>query len=151
MARGFVYLAVVIDVASRRALAWKVAITLEACHATEILEQAFARFGVPEIINADQGSQFTANTFTEVVLSRGCKLSMDGRGAWRDNVFVERLWRTVKYEEVYLKAYESVSHAKESIEKHLNWYNESRPHSSLGKQTPNEAYTALLPAVKLAA
>ena len=151
MARGFVYLTVVIDVASRRALAWKVAITLEACHATEILEQAFARFGVPEIINTDQGSQFTANTFTEAVLSRSCKLSMDGRGAWRDNVFVERLWRTVKYEEVYLKAYESVSHAKESIEKHLNWYNESRPHSSLGKQTPNEAYTALLPAVKLAA
>jgi putative transposase len=151
MARGFVYLTVVIDVASRRALAWKVAITLEACHATEILEQAFARFGVPEIVNTDQGSQFTANTFTETVLNRGCKLSMDGRGAWRDNVFVERLWRTVKYEEVYLKAYESVSHAKESINRHLNWYNESRPHSSLGKQTPNEAYTALLPAVKLAA
>ena len=151
MARGFVYLTVVIDVASRRALAWKVAITLEACHATDILEQAFARFGVPEIINTDQGSQFTANTFTEVVLSRGCKLSMDGRGAWRDNVFVERLWRTVKYEEVYLKAYESVSNAKESIEKHLNLYNESRPYSSLGKQTPNEGYTALLPAVKLAA
>lgn len=151
MKRGFVYLTAVIDVASRRVLAHKVAITLEACHATEVLEQAFARFGVPEIVNTDQGSQFTATGFTEAVLTRGCRLSMDGRGSWRDNVFVERLWRTVKYEEVYLKAYESVSHAKESIARHLDWYNESRPHSSLGKQTPNEAYYALLPAVKLAA
>ena len=151
MAQGFVYLTAVIDVASRRALAWRVAITLEACHAVEVLEQAFARFGVPEIVNTDQGSQFTADDFTAAVLGRHCKLSMDGRGAWRDNVFVERLWRTVKYEEVYLHAYESASQARAGIDRHLNWYNAARPHSSLEKQTPNEAYTAMLPAFKLAA
>ena len=151
MAHGFVYLTAVIDVASRRALAWRVAITLEACHAVEVLEQAFARFGVPEIVNTDQGSQFTADDFTTAVLGRGCRLSMDGRGAWRDNVFVERLWRTVKYEEVYLHAYESASQARAGIDRHLNWYNAARPHSSLEKQTPNEAYAAMLPAFKLAA
>ncbi|MSQ20716.1 MAG: IS3 family transposase, partial [Betaproteobacteria bacterium] len=108
MARRFVYLTAVVDVASRRVLAHKVAITLEACHAKEIIEQAFARHGTPEIVNTDQGSQFTATEFTDAVLAKGCKLSMDGRGAWRDNVFVERLWRSVKYERVYLKAYDSV-------------------------------------------
>ena len=115
MARGFVYLTAVVDVASRRVLAHKVAITLEACHATEVIEQAFARYGTPEIVNTDQGSQFTAEEFTDVVLAKGCKLSMDGRGAWRDNVFVERLWRSVKYERVYLKAYDSVSAARADI------------------------------------
>jgi putative transposase len=116
MARGFVYLTAVVDVASRKVLAHKVAITLEACHAKEVIEQAFARFGVPEIVNTDQGSQFTAEEFTTaVVLAKGCKLSMDGRGAWRDNVFVERLWRSVKYERVYLKAYDSVSAARADI------------------------------------
>jgi putative transposase len=109
MARGFVYLTAVVDVASRRVLAHKVAITLEACHAKEIIEQAFARYGTPEIVNTDQGSQFTAEEFTDAVLKQRCKLSMDGRGAWRDNVFVERLWRSVKYERVYLKAYDGVS------------------------------------------
>ena len=98
MARGFVYLTAVVDVASRRVLAHKVAITLEACHAREIIEEAFARYGIPEIVNTDQGSQFTAEEFTSVVLATGCKLSMDGRGAWRDNVFVERVWRSVKGE-----------------------------------------------------
>ena len=104
MARGFVYLTAVVDVASRCVLAHKVAITLEATHAREVIEQALARYGTPEIVNTDQGSQFTATQFTDVVLAHGCKLSMDGRGAWRDNVFVERLWRSVKYERVYLKA-----------------------------------------------
>jgi putative transposase len=151
MAQGFVYLTAVVDIASRRALAWRVAITLEACHAVEALEQAFSRYGTPEIVNTDQGSQFTASEFTAAVLGRGCKLSMDGRGAWRDNVFVERLWRTVKYEEVYLYAYDSASAARAGIDRHLNWYNDERPHSSLDKQTPNEAYAALLPTVKLAA
>jgi putative transposase len=98
MARGFVYLTAVVDVASRMVLAHKVAITMEACHAKEVIEQAFTRFGVPEIVNTDQGSQFTAEEFTQAVLDGGCKLSMDGRGAWRDNVFIERLWRSVKYE-----------------------------------------------------
>ena len=100
MARGFVYLTAVVDVASRMVLAHKVAVTLEAIHATEVVEQAFARYGTPEIVNTDQGSQFTAEEFTHAVLSRGCRLSMDGKGAWRDNVFVERLWRTIKYERV---------------------------------------------------
>ena len=106
MAKGFVYLTAVVDVASRKVLAHKVAITLEAVHAKEIIQEAFKRYGTPEIVNTDQGSQFTAEEFTQTVLVQGCKLSMDGRGAWRDNVFVERLWRSVKYERVYLKAYE---------------------------------------------
>ena len=151
MARGFVYLTAVVDVASRRVLAHKVAITLEACHAREVIEQAFARHGVPEIVNTDQGSQFTATEFTEAVLGRGCKLSMDGRGAWRDNVFVERLWRSVKYERVYLKAYDSVSAARADIADYLDWYNVHRVHSCLGNLTPEEKYMAALPQLKLAA
>jgi len=151
MARGFVYLTAVVDVASRRVLAHQVAITLEAIHAKEVIEQAFARYGVPEIVNTDQGSQFTAVEFTDVVLARGCKLSMDGRGAWRDNVFVERLWRSVKYERVYLKAYDSVSAARADIADYMNWYNECRPHSKLDRLTPDEKYWAALPQLKLAA
>jgi putative transposase len=151
MARGFVYLTAVVDVASRKVLAHKVAITLEAVHAKEVIEQAFARYGAPEIVNTDQGSQFTAVEFTDAVLARGCKLSMDGRGAWRDNVFVERLWRSVKYERVYLKAYDSVSAAREDIADYLNWYNTHRPHSSLERLTPNEKYLAALPALQQAA
>ena len=131
MARGFVYLTAVVDVASRRVLAHKVAITLEACHAREVIEQAFARWGTPEIVNTDQGSQFTATEFTDTVLEQGCQLSMDGRGAWRDNVFVERLWRSVKYERVYLKAYDSVSAARADIADYIAWYNAARAHSSL--------------------
>jgi len=151
MARGFVYLTAVVDVASRKVLAHKVAITLEACHAREVIEQAFARYGTPEIVNTDQGSQFTAEEFTRVVLDQGCKLSMDGRGAWRDNVFVERLWRSVKYERVYLKAYDSVSAARADIADYLAWYNTHRSHSSLGRITPDEQYLAALPPMHLAA
>ena len=151
MARGFVYLTAVVDVASRCVLGHKVAITLEAIHAREVIEQAFARYGAPEIVNTDQGSQFTAVEFTEVVLARGCKLSMDGRGAWRDNVFVERLWRSVKYERVYLKAYDSVSAARADIADYLDWYNTYRPHSSLDRVTPHEKYLAVLPQMKVAA
>jgi putative transposase len=151
MARGFVYLTAVVDVVSRRVLAHKVAITLEAVHAKEVIEQAFARYGVPEIVNTDQGSQFTAPAFTEVVLAKGCRLSMDGRGAWRDNVFVERLWRSVKYERVYLKAYDSVSAARADIADYLDWYNSERGHSSLERLTPQEKYVASLPKLALAA
>ena len=151
MARGFVYLTAVVDVASRCVLAHKVAITLEACHAKEVIEQAFARYGAPGIVNTDQGSQFTAEEFTSVVLAKGCKLSMDGRGAWRDNVFVERLWRSVKYERVYLKAYDSVSAARIDIAEYLDWYNAHRSHSSLERLTPNEKYLAALPPMALAA
>ena len=151
MARGFVYLTAVVDVASRRVLAHKVAITLEACHAREVIEQAFARWGTPEIVNTDQGSQFTATEFTDVVLAQGCQLSMDGRGAWRDNVFVERLWRSVKYERVYLKAYDGVSAARADIADYMGWYNAARAHSRLSDLTPDEHYFAHLPALALAA
>jgi putative transposase len=142
MARGFVYLTAVVDVASRRVLAHRAAITLEAIHANEVIEQALAKYGVPEIVNTDQGSQFTAEEFTRVVLDAGCKLSMDGRGTWRDNVFVERLWRSVKYERVYLKAYDCVSAARVNIAEYLAWYNTQRPHSSIERLTPDEAYFA---------
>ena len=151
MARGFVYLTAVVDVASRRVLAHRVAITLEAIHAKEVIEQALARWGTPEIVNTDQGSQFTAEEFTSVVLGAGCKLSMDGRGAWRDNVFVERLWRSVKYERVYLKAYDSVSVARSDIAEYLTWYNARRAHSRLERRTPDEKYFTGLPHMKLAA
>jgi len=151
MARGFVYLTAVVDVASRRVLAHKVAITLEACHAREVIEQAFARWGTPEIVNTDQGSQFTATEFTDAVLEQGCQLSMDGRGAWRDNVFVERLWRSVKYERVYLKAYDSVSAARADISDYITWYNAGRAHSSLADATPDEHYFAQLPTLAMAA
>ena len=127
------------------------AITLEAVHAREVIEQAFARYGVPEIVNTDQGSQFTAEEFTHVVLAKGCMLSMDGRGAWRDNVFVERLWRSVKYERVYLKAYDGVSAARADIADYFDWYNTSRPHSSLDRLTPVEKYLAALPQLQQAA
>ena len=150
MARGFVYLIAVVDVASRKVLAHKVAITSEAIHAKEVIEQAIARYGSPEIVNTDQGSQFTAEEFTDVVLGKGCKLSMDGRGAWRDNVFVERLWRSVKFERVYLKAYDSVSAARADIADYMGWYNAHRSHSSLDKLTPDEKYLAALPPMKKA-
>ena len=151
MAKGFVYLTAVVDWASRRVLAAKVAITLEACHAVEVLQEAFNRHGKPEIVNTDQGSQFTAQEFVQAVKNQGCNLSMDGRGAWRDNVFVERLWKSVKYERVYLHAYDTVAEARRSIMQYVDWYNQSRPHSSLGKKTPDEAYAVMLPTVELAA
>ena len=151
MARGFVYLTAVVYVASRRVLAHKVAIALQACHATEVIEQAFARYGIPEIVNTDQGSQFTAEEFTCVVLAKGCKLSMDGRGAWRDNVFVERLWRSVKYERVYLKVYDGVNAARSDIADYMDWYNTHLPHSKIERLTPEEKYLATLPPLKLAA
>ncbi len=151
MARGFVYLTAVVDWASRKILTYRVAITLEAIHAVEALEEAFAKYGQPEIVNTDQGSQFTASAFTDAVLDRDIKLSMDGKGAWRDNVFVERVWRSIKYEEVYLKAYDSVSQARRSIGDYITLYNQRRPHSKLDDQTPDEAYFATLPAIKSAA
>ena len=140
MARGFVYLAAVIDVFSRRVLSHRVSITLEAEFCIEALREALAKHGGPEIFNTDQGSQFTSIDFTGLLLEHGVSISMDGKGAWRDNVFVERLWRSVKYEEVYLRAYDSVSEARASIARYLAFYNERRPHSALDRQTPDEAY-----------
>jgi hypothetical protein len=140
-----------VDWASRKVLAAKVAITLETCHAVDVLQEAFTRYGKPEMVNTDQGSQFSAQEFVHAVKEQGCKFSMDGRGAWRDNVFVERLWKSVKYERVYLHAYDSVIEARQSIMPYMDWYNHSRPHSSLDKQTPHEAYAVMLPTGKLAA
>jgi putative transposase len=140
MARGFVYLAVVLDWFSRRVLSWRVSITMEAAFCVETLEDALARHGKPDIFNTDQGSQFTGSAFTGMLANNGIAISMDGKGAWRDNVFVERLWRSVKYEEVYLRAYDSVSDARASIARYLDFYNGRRPHSSLDGMTPDRAY-----------
>jgi putative transposase len=150
MARGFVYLAVVLDWATRRVLSWRVSITMEAVFCVETLEDALARHGRPDIFNTDQGSQFTSAAFTGVLASNGIAISMDGKGAWRDNVFVERLWRSVKYEEVYLRAYETVGEARASIGRYLDFYNGRRPHSSLDDRTPDQAYFNSLP-LRLAA
>src|SRR5271156_6832155 len=145
MARGFVYLAVVLDWATRRVLSWRLSITMEAAFCVETLEDALARHGRPEIFNTDQGPQFTG-----VLASHGIAISMDGKGAWRDNVFVERLWKSVKYEEVYLHAYESVAEARHSIGRYLDFYNGRRPHSSLDELTPDQAYFNL-PSLRAAA
>jgi putative transposase len=151
MARGFVYLAAVVDWASRRVLAHRVSISMDADFCREALEEALARYGCPEIFNTDQGSQFTASSFTDILDKRGIHISMDGKGAWRDNVFVERLWRSVKYEEVYLHAYDSVSAARAGLARYLAFYNARRPHSSLDGSTPDEFYFASLPANRKAA
>jgi putative transposase len=140
MKRGFVYLAAVIDWFTRRVLAWRVSITMEVDFCLEAVEEAMARHGKPDIFNTDQGSQFTSAAFTGLLADNGIRISMDGKGAWRDNVFVERLWRSVKYEEVYLRAYDSVAAARASIGRYLDFYNRKRPHSSLGARTPDQAY-----------
>jgi len=140
MKRGFVYLAAVIDWHTRRVLAWRVSITMEVDFCIEAVDEAIARHGKPEIFNTDQGSQFTSAAFTGLLADNAIRISMDGKGAWRDNVFVERLWRSVKYEEVYLKAYDSVAEARASIGRYLDFYNRKRPHSSLGARTPDQAY-----------
>jgi putative transposase len=143
MARGFVSLAAVVDWFSRRVLSWRVSITLEAAFCAEALEEALARHGRPEIFNTDQGSQFTSHDFTGVLLKAGIAISMDGKGSWRDNVVVERLWRSIKDEEV--RAYDTVSDARASIARYLAFYNGHRPHSSLDRQTPDQAYFSRLP------
>ena len=150
MARGFVYLAAVLDWASRRVLSWRLSITMEASFCVEALEEALAKYGKPEIFNTDQGSQFTGAAFTGVLAANDIKISMDGKGAWRDNVFVERLWRSIKYEEVYLRAYDSVGEARQSIGRYLDFYNGRRPHSSLDGMTPDQAYFTELP-IRMAA
>ena len=150
MARGFVYLTAVVDWFSRRVLTWRLSITMEAAFCIEALEEALVKYGKPEIFNTDQGSQFTSASFTGVLLKAGIAISMDGKGSWRDNVFVERLWRSVKYEEVYLKAYDTVSQARASIGGYLHFYNTRRPHSSLERQTPDQAYFNRLPQIAAA-
>ena len=140
MAHGFVYLTAVIDWASRRVLAHRVAITMEAEHAVAALEEAFAKYGLPEIVNTDQGSQFTSTVFTDAVLSRGIALSMDGKGSWRDNVFIERLWRSVKYENIYLRAYETGTQLRRGLTEYFAFYIVRRTHQALDYQTPDDVY-----------
>ena len=147
MKRGFVYLAAVIDWHTGQVLAWRVSISMEVDFCPEAVEEpaleaaleAMARHGKPEIFNTDQGSKLTSSAFTGLLAANGIRISMDGRGAWRDNVFVERLWRSVKYEEVYPRAYDSVAEARACIGRYLDFYNRKRPHSSLGARTPDQA------------
>jgi putative transposase len=145
MARGFVYLAAVVDWFSRRVLAWRLSITLEVEFCIEAVEEALVWHGAPEIFNTDQGSQFTSVAFTGLLQANGIAISMDGKAAWRDNVFVERLWRSVKYEEVYLHAYVSVAEARAGLGRYLSFYNGVRPHSSLGARTPDQTYFTQAP------
>jgi putative transposase len=145
MARGFIYLAAVVDWFSRRVLAWRLSITMEASFCIEAVEEALSKNEKPEIFNTDQGSQFTSDDFTGLLRKNGIDISMDGKGRWRDNVFVERIWKSIKYEEVYLHAYETVQEARTSIGKYLEFYNSTRPHSSLDGFTPDQVYFNRLP------
>jgi putative transposase len=140
MARGFVYLAAVIDWFSRRVLAWRLSITMDTSFCIEALEEAIEKHGRPEIFNTDQGAQFTSEAFTGRLKKEGIRISMDGKGRWADNVFVERLWRSLKYEHVYLHAYQSVAEARMKIGRYFEFYNSQRPHSSLGALTPDQVY-----------
>ena len=150
MARGFVYLVAVMDWYSRKVLSWRVSITMDVHFCIEALEEAIARYGVPEIVNTDQGSQFTSLAFTSLLNEHGIRISMDGKGAWRDNVFIERLWRSVKYEEVYLHAYDTVSDSRTGLGRYFDLYNCRRPHSSLGRRTPDDVYFSQLPLTQAA-
>jgi putative transposase len=140
MKRGFVFLVAILDWATRKVLAHRVSISMTTDFCIEALEEAITRYGPPEIFNSDQGSQFTSAEFTQVLGDHDVKISMDGKGRWVDNVFVERLWKSVKYEHVYLHAYDSVSEAKQQLASYFEFYNTARPHSSLGGQTPDTAY-----------
>ena len=145
MRRGFVYLAAVLDWATRRVLAWRLSNSMTADFCLDALEAAIRDYGLPEILNTDQGSQFTGTAFVGLVQAHSIQLSMDGKGPWRDNLFVERLWKSVKYEEVYLHAYDSVAEARGSLARYFTFYNQGRPHSALDGQTPGMVYSAPLP------
>ncbi len=150
MAKGFAYLVAIIDLYSRKVMSWRLSNTMDASFCIEALEDAIQRFGPPEIFNSDQGSQFTSDAFTSVLKAHGVKISMDGKGRWVDNVFIERLWRSVKYEEVYLKAYQTMKEARQNLISYFTFYNQTRFHQNLDYQTPDMAYYGK-PEVKLAA
>lgn len=150
MARGFSYLTAVMDWASRKVLSFRLSNTLDTSLCTEALEEAIERYGCPDIFNTDQGSQFTSEDFTHALSSRNIKISMDGRGRWIDNIFIERLWRSVKYEEVYLKAYESLSEARRGLGDYFEFYNKKRRHQGLDYRTPDEVYWDTLPGIPVA-
>jgi len=140
MAKGFMYLVAIMDWHSRRVLSWRVSNTLDTDFCIEALEEALQRFGAPEIFNTDQGSQFTSEAFTGVLKDHGIKISMDGKGRWIDNVFVERLWRSVKYEDVYLRAYETPTELRAGLARYFTFYNTRRRHSALDRRTPDAVY-----------
>ena len=144
MARGFCYLVAVMDWASRKVLSWRLSNTLDPSFCIEALEEAIARYGRPQIFNTDQGSQFTADAFTRIVQDHHIRISMDGRGSWKDNRMIERLWKTVKYQEVYLKAYESITHARKELKNFFERYNTRRPHQGLNDRTPDAVYWSTL-------
>ncbi len=144
MARGFCYLTAIMDWASRRVLSWRLSNTLDAAFCIEALEEVLGRYEAPEIFNTDQGSQFTSEGFTSVLAGHGVRISMDGRGRWLDNVFIERLWRSVKHEEVYLKAYENLTEARRELAAYFHFYNHRRRHQGLADRTPDEVYWSTL-------
>jgi len=145
LARGYVYLVAIMDWASRKVLSWRLSNTLDTSFCIDALEEAIERYGCPGIFNSDQGSQFTSEAFTAKLKEHGIRISMDGRGRWRDNVFIERLWKSVKYEEVYLKAYDSISSARKELAQYFSFYNNRRKHQSLNKKCPAEVYWNTLP------
>jgi len=140
MAKGFAYLVAIVDLYSRKVLAWRVSNAMTTDFCLEALQEALSRYGAPEILNTDQGSQFTAEEFTAALLARGVRVSMDGKGRWVDNVFVERLWRSVKYEHIYLHAHETIRELKIALKGYFDFYNASSPHQSLDYVTPDEKY-----------
>jgi len=150
MAKGFCYLVAIMDWASRRVLAWRLSNTLDVSFCNEVLEEAIMKYGIPEIFNTDQGSQFTSEAFTGILNAHGIRISMDGRGRWLDNVFIERLWRSVKYEDVYLKAYRSIIEVRQGLRKYFEFYNSRRRHQSLDRKTPDNVYWSILPQKQVA-
>ncbi len=150
MAKGFCYLVVIMDWASRKVLTWRLSNTLDITFCTEALEEALRRFGSPEIFNTDQGSQFTSEAFTGTLNAHDIRISMDGRGRWLDNVFIERLWRSVKYEDVYLKAYDSIPAVRQGLTTYFEFYNYRRRHQSLDRKTPDYVYWSILPQKQVA-
>lgn len=151
MARGFMYLIAVMDWNSRKVLSWRLSNTLDTRFCVEALKEALLKYGAPEIFNSDQGCQFTSEAFTSVLKQWNVKISMDGKGRFKDNIFIERLWRTLKYERIYLRTYDSGTELSKDLTEWFNWYNNGRKHTSLDKQTPNEAYYLERDQLKLAA
>lgn len=151
MHKGWLYLCAVVDWYSRKVLAWRLSNTMDVQFCVDAVQEAISRWGTPAIFNTDQGSQFTCDAFTGLLKRHGIRISMDGKGAWRDNVFVERLWRSIKYEEIYLKAYESVRAARCGIAQYLRFYNAGRPHQAHDQAPPDEAYFAALPFAQIQA
>jgi putative transposase len=150
MARGFCYLVAIMDWASRKVLSYRLSNTLDTSFCIEALEEALRNYGTPDIFNTDQGSQFTSLESTNILIQHNIRISMDGQGRWRDNVFIERLWKTVKYTEVYLKAYESIAHARKELAKFFDRYSARRPHQGLHDRTPDGVYFATLPKARSA-